>query len=488
MTEKHSPKKAFYKPEISFRHLSFVLGACLVVFIGIVAGCGGSGSSSSSDAPRLPIEDALWIGVQGGENGDWQEFVCVSTIDELNELEVQQATTGAVTFKLEDFSLDISDNGGDGKYAIAFVMASADAQEVTSFIFMATITELSSIDFSSFLAGKNATLQTSMGTTTSDYYVSMFFINAYSMNNPWTPSSAPDFDFDSASGTYDLAAIRTGQSDSTAYLLLFRDESLNTDNTATIGPIAEDDFTDSGFLLSDYTITIETDLDFDGEMNLVTANGTDVLLGEGDGDGGTSTFDFKANDAALTGDDMYMLHLYMDIDEDSASNYYRAFASAGNKNVTPSSVTFDGYFISTNSNSSGSLLPGLTGTPLAADVIGYTAQYQGNADGVDYMFSMHVSSGRADEHTNLSTISFYSPDMESINGWDSRWSIPGTTAMDWTIVSVQIGDTDLTTLANWYYTGHPGFLTESWFASIYNFVDEGSTTSMLGIGDSSTKR
>jgi hypothetical protein len=85
---------------------------------------------------------------------------------------------------------------------------------------------------------------------------------------------------------------------------------------------------------------------------------------------------------------------------------------------------------------------------------------------------MHVSSGRAGEYTNLSTISFHSPDIASIEGWNSRWSIPGTAAMDWTIVSVQLGDTDLSILASWFYTDHPGFLNESWFASIYNIESE----------------
>jgi hypothetical protein len=423
----------------------------IVLMVFMMAGCGSSSSSSSNSLP--PLTDALWIGFQNGEDGDWQEI-------ELPENNV----------------LDIAGlNPTDGKYGLAVVLASAAAQRVTSFTILATVSELPEVNFNElFPIEESATLQVTLeepaGFTNS--YVRLNLHGDYSgVSSGFTYTRS----FYKTPGTYDLIVTRADSYDDTPTHLEERRDLTLTDGVTLEETIASDTFDGSNALLGPYSIrvlnedssTMDRSL-YDGDVTLLTANDTEAELGEKETDDNTN-IPYAALGSLLDADDIYMLHISIEPDDNSFITYFEGFDTAGDKDVTPPSDPLAGEFDSVTSGDN--LLPGLTGTTYT-DAIGYTTQYYGTADGVDYRVSGHVSLGRSVAYISGTDISFFIPELSSAPGWAARWSIPITATMDYTAVSVQVGETGVTleNFADWYFGGTSRLADGEWFASIAKIV------------------
>ncbi|MBN2429235.1 MAG: hypothetical protein JXK94_12945 [Deltaproteobacteria bacterium] len=450
-----------------FRLAWIALGILLIL---VLAGCGSS--SSSNDLP--PIEDALWIGIQGGSDGAWQEFISVGTMEELNALGLQQAATGGVAFQWDNGVLHISDDDGDGKYGLVVVMALASSQRVTSFALQTTVSELSSLDFNELLPQEeSATLQVEVEEPTGfgSSYIRLSLHDDYEgISSGFTYSQS----FEKPPGTYDLIVTRANSfSELPTHLEARRNLSLTDGGTLT-ETIAGDVFDVANALSGPYTIQVlnadNNPMDkslYRGDVNLLTANHTEAELGDKSTSDNTD-LTFTTLGALLGPEDVYLLYLGIEPDDASFISYFQGFRSEGNKIVKPPSDPLDGAFDSQTSG--GKLLPGLTGTTYT-DAIGYTTQYFGTAEDVDYQISMHVSQGRSAEYTNVTNISFFMPDLTSTQGWNSRWSVPDTAVMDYALASAQVGAAgiDLEDLINWYLGGTSYLGEDEWFASIAKF-------------------
>ena len=421
-----------------------MLFIALMVFI--MAGCGSSSNSTSDSLP--PLTDAFWIGFQDGETGDWEEI-------ELPDNKI----------------LDIAElSSTDGEYGLAVVLASAEAQRVTSVTILTTVDELPAIDFNGISSAvESATLQVEVEEP-SDFpggsYVRLNLHGDYtgiSSGFPYTRS------FDQEPGTYDLIVTRADSYDDTPTHLEERRDLTLTDGDTLGETIASDAFDVSNALTGPYAITVlnedSSTMDrtlYDGDVTLLTANNTEAELGEKEM---TDSTDLSyAALGSLHANDIYILHIYIEPDDNSVISYFEGFDTAEDKNVTPPSAPFVGTYAATTV--SGNLLPGLTGTAYA-DAIGYTTQFNGTADEIDYRASGHVSFERTDKD-----ISFVTPDLSSAPGWNARWSIPDTATMESTAVSVQVSETgaNLEDFANWYLDETLRIEDGEWLASIANIV------------------
>jgi hypothetical protein len=439
------PSAKRVKGRFGFSSAMSMLFIVLMVFI--MTGCGSSSSSTPSSLP--PLTDALWIGFQDGETGDWEEI-------ELPDNKV----------------LDIAElSPTDGKYGLAVVLASEEDQSVTSITILTTVNELPAIDFNGISSGvERATLQVEVQEP-SDFpggsYVRLNLLGDYA---GISPGSFPyTRSFDREPGTYDLIVTRADSYDDTpTHLEEHRDLTL-TDGTTLEETIASDEFNVSNALTGPYAITVlnedSSTMDrslYDGEVTLLTANNTEAELGEKEM---TDSTDLSyAALGSLHTNDIYILHIYIEPDDNSVISYFEGFDTAEDKNVTPPSAPFVGTFAATTV--SGNLLPGLTGTAYA-NAIGYTTQFDGTADEIDYRASGHVSFERTDVD-----ISFVTPDLSSAPGWNARWSIPDTATMEVTAVSVQVSETgaNLEDFANWYLGETVRLEDGEWLASIANIV------------------
>ena len=443
----------------------------LMVLVSLVAGC-GSGSSSTS---LQPIEDAIWIGIQGGENGSWEEFISVSSPEELNDLGTQYAETSGVTFRWEDEVISISSSGGDEKYGIIIVSASASNQKVFSIVLQTTISELSRMELP-VNENENGTLQVDVEEPAgfASSFVRLFLEDE---NKRVYSSEFPSREtFSVKPETYDLIVTRSDSySDTPTHLEARRDLLLSAGTTLT-ETVSNAAFDATNALSGPYTIqTLNNDSStmdrslYWGGVSLQTFNGTETELSAyiDDGDADIS---YAVLGSLLDVTDVYCLELSIEPDATSDISYFEGFRSEENKTVTPPSEPFTGSFVSNLTN--GSLLPGLIGTTYA-DAIGYTIGYEGTANSgteseADYTFNFHISEERAAEVTSGTDISITSPDFSSVSGWKSRWSIPETVVMGSTAASVQVGSSGITLqdFINWYIKDSPWLDDGEWFASI----------------------
>ena len=448
-----SAKRA--KERFDFSSAMNMLFIVLMVFI--MAGCGSSSSSSSNSLP--PLTDAFWVALQDGESGDWEE--------------IDIPADGVL-----NISDHISAGNTEGKYGVAIVRASATEQRVDSFTVLTTVNELPEIDFNVISSDLgSATLQVEVEEpSTSDFpsgsYVRLNLHDDYTgISSGFTYTQS----FTKTPGTYDLIVTRADSYDDTPTHLAERRDLTLTEGATLEETIASDEFNISNALDGPYTITVlngrtsdttdswDSNL-FDGEVNLLTAHDTEAELGEKNFS--DTNFRYAAlGSSLLAGSDIYMLNIYIEPDDNSCISYFEGFRTEGDKEVTPPSDPFLGAFTTTTVGAN--LLPGLTGTAYA-DAIGYTTQFDGRADGIDYLVSGHVSAAR----TAGDDISFVLPDLSSAPGWSARWSLPATATMDYTAASVQVGEIGVTleNFTDWYFTDTTRLANGEWFASIANFV------------------
>ena len=409
----------------------------------------------------------LLVGCSGGD-GDWQEFISISSQDELDTLGTVSVETGGIAFQWEDGVLNISDSGGDGSYGLMVVMASGQRQTVTSFALLTTLNELSEARLP-MNEEESGTLQVELEEPagSNDFWVRSYLEDddEYSTAFPSTLS------FEKQPGTYDLIVTRADSYSALPTHLEARRGLSLTAGVTLEQTIASDAFDSSNELSGPYTIRVlnadsspMTRALYHGDVNLLTLNNTEAELVAANQDDDTD-ITYTALGGLLNATDIYSLYLNIEPDETSEISYFEGFRNEGDKNVTPPSEPFAGSFDSRTSG--GILLPGLTATAYA-DAVGYTAEYSGTADEVEYSVSAHFSAERSAEYSSATTLSFIMPDFGSTPGWNSRWSIPDTAVMERTVASVQIGEAGITLqdFIDWYL-GDKLFLDDGeWLSSI----------------------
>lgn len=425
--------------------LSLLAGITFVVLFALFVstGCGGSGSSAQ---PEDPLTDAEWIGFRDGD-GAWQDL-------ELPE-------SGVLVFDDDTTGTRVTD--AQGRYTLVSMRAFGASQRVMLVTLQSTVSESTQLDFSDFMAtGEQAFL---------DVTVSGLGVNEvadlYLADEDNSRSSDGLVSFYDNAGTYDLVATRS--SDSQTHLpsdmVIRHDLTLSSGTTSneTIDFVAPGLITLSG--PNQITVNNAENALGDGEVFLLTKNYTAARLGYTPYSGSTpiSDIDFMAlpTEKLSTGD-LYMVRVSLDLDDDSFITYFEGFGTAGNMTIDPPGL-FDGELLS--DTSTGFLLLGLSATAYG-DAIGYTTEYTGTGNGIEYGVTCHVSSGWFDG----TSVEFLMPDMRTAPGWQTNWSIPTTAELDWAYVSAQAGSTgsNLQDFADWYISRTPHVAADQWFASSVN--------------------
>jgi hypothetical protein len=400
-----------------------------LLLITFMAGC----SSSSSPSPE-PLTDAQWIGFKDGD-GNWQKI------------------------EPESFTIDFEGmvNDSDGRYSLAIVQANAEHRRVRILTLETTLAELNRIDLQDFAAEDQALVEV-MASSVPDGIYPKFYLG-------FEESSSGTFSVNA--GTYDLIGTYSDDSSLKYPTQYVRKNGI----TVAVGqnPPVEIDFALADALTEQYAITIPSTVQLNsGEVFLLTANGTAASLGYNYSDG--DSLEYSA--MPLGAGDLYMLELYVDLDENSGISYFKGFDDEADDYSVNLPPGFDGEFA--EDRSSEIFLPGMTAAAYddrSGTVLGYTVQYVGKSavKDIEYGAICHVSAGQVGLD---SPIAFFMPDLHSAPGWNSNWSIPTDVTNKSANASVQVAS-DLTALqvfVDWFIANAPRVAAAGqWFASLANY-------------------
>ena len=420
---------------------AMIAAMMLALFLFSTLGCGDSDSDpvATPTPPPTPLTDAVWTAFQDGD-GPWRE--------------IDFPQSGL-------FEPTVTDS--QGRYGLALLRADAGSRRVILQTLQTTSAELPRIDIDRLSMNGNAGLQIDVAEPENfdDSSVRLYCGNyddwAYAFPFSNTTAMAP--------GIYDL--ILTQMESDLPFptrMLVRRDldliagitleqtiSSADLDgSTALSGPHTIDVQGESGSLdSSSYTATVQ----------LSTANRTQAELGY------KSAFDpqlrYTAFDDSLNAGDVYLLNLDITTDDDHWIGYYEGFSAAGDRTATPPTKIFDGAFVP--DTSSGSLIPGMADIPVIenANVIGYTIQFEGTGNDIDYSALGHISKARIG-----SGVSFSMPDLSTAPGWDPNWSMPADTVPEYSTASAHTGSDGnrLQVFADWYFNDTPHLQDGEWFA------------------------
>lgn len=399
---------------VKFQRSSLFAIIFLALFFMFSAGCS---DSKSITPPVGPLTDTIMYLFQDGD-GEW------TSLDEEDF-----TATGIFTPVVTD---------SQGRYSMALVSVYGEEQEVYVFTMQATLTELPEIDLRSMLGVDNvgtAALTVSVEEPSlPDSTVKIFYRNestGYSGTYEWGNSGLTP-------GYFDLVLTQSEwENRYPSTLLAMRDLELVADET-----LAQDitiaDLAGSITLSTPYTVTVldqETGDPLDseiihGKVKLLTSNLTFVDMGiKSDQD---IDLEYTALGSPLTGADTYLLDLSIETGVDHMLYYYAVFHDEGDLEL---SLTLDDFGLSfTESTGTGKLLPGMTIPDIqGVTAIGYSVYFRGNINGISYTSRSFISA------TRQTGTNFIMPDLSSVTGWDSRWSIPVNTEIEQTIVDAYIG-------------------------------------------------
>ena len=376
--------------------LSLVL--CIVAAV-LFLGTAGCSDSSSDD---LALTDAVWVAFQDGD-GPWREF------------EIPQD----MIFDTEELVTD-----PDGRYSLAMVFARAarDAddngfvQEVT---LKTTTAEVPRIDFSMLSDAGGTSLEVTLDDDSLNYGSAYLYVGGED-EMPWNTNTVTLYPY---TAPYDLVATlhSSGLDYPSKIFVQTFDES--SQGQAETLDLAFGEFED---LSEPHTVTFTPsaadEILYNGEVYLVTANGTAASLGE-EYNEEAEFFEYTAP-AALPPEGSYVLELSIDLDDDSSVLHYQGFVAPGDLEIDGTNLpyVFDGRHVA--DTSTGSLLPGVSWTVVddMDDVAAYASIFNGEANRIDYYVTTLVTAGRVGTDTGIAT-----PDLRSAPGWYPLWSVPAST-------------------------------------------------------------
>lgn len=386
----------------------------------------GCSDSKSITPPVGPLTDTIMYLFQDGD-GEW------TTLDEEDFTE-----TGIFTPIVTD---------SQGRYSMALIRVYGADQDVNVMTLQATTAELPEINLRSMLGEdeRTAALTVSVeGASLPDSTVTTFYSDSYfnGISNGTDSGLAP--------GYFDLVLTQTEwENRYPSTLLALRDLELVADETL-VQDITTSDLSGSVTLTAPYTVTVrdqengeplESEI-YRGKIKLLTSNLTFVELGiKSDLD---TDLEYTALGTPLTGADTYLLDLGIETGVNNMLYYYAVFHDEGDIEL---SLPIDDFGLSfAEHTGNGILLPGMT-FPDIEDVtaIGYSVYFRGNNNGIDYTSRCLISAARQ------TGTSFAMPDLSSVDGWDSRWSIPVNAEIEQTIADAYIGSENFLDQASFVY-------------------------------------
>ncbi|NLD39136.1 MAG: hypothetical protein GX654_19935 [Desulfatiglans sp.] len=404
------------------------------LFFMFSAGCS---DSKSITPPDEPLTDTIMYLFQDGD-GEW------TTLDEADFTE-----TGIFTPVVTD---------SQGRYSMALVRVYGEEQEVYVTTMQTTLAEVPEIDVSSMLginnAGTAALTVNVEGPSLPDFSVNTFYRDISRFSGT-AESLTP--------GYFDLVLTQTESGNRYPSTLLdMRNLELVADETL-VQDITTADLAGSITLSGPYTITVldqETGDPLDseikrGKVKLLTSNLTFVDLG--DKDDLDTDIEYTALGTPLTDADTYLLDLGIQTGVNHMLYYFAPFHDEGDLEL---SLTIDDFGLSfTESTGTGKLLPGMTIPDIqGVTAIGYHVGFSGNMNGISYSSRSIISAARQTGTT------FIMPDLSSVTGWDTRWSIPVNAEIESTVVEAYIGSDyflDQTSIFYYFMEISPGELYQN---------------------------